>query len=482
MRCPNCGENYDAGNQCPHCHIDAVLFKGTERLSDRLYNKGLSRLHSMDFTQGIQELRRSVSVNKHNIRARNLLGLALFEIGHIGEALKHWIISRSHLKDNNPANYYIDKLTNNTRDFERLNEAVVLYNRALEFVKQKSDDLAIIQLKKSLEYNPRFVDSLNLLTLCYLQQRNRQQANATMERVFAVDTRNPIALRYHSILNPARPRPETRTRTIIKQPAQANAAQDKPPDTGPFKTVTIKERKSSHFHVVGILLFILGAAVMMGVGFILYIPALQKEHNQTMQTERRLREAAETEHQIKIDEYIENEDRLQEQIEGHEKVVADMQAQILQANRAVNVYVANERFRLGTIEDMRAAVGLLEITPLDGLPFDTVSIANNIIETAFPALATHYAAEGISAFGEGDYSFALNQLEDAMRFIAPYNPQFPHVLYHLGTLYYRASGREAEAIAILSQLTALEGYDTFPANPWSGRRTLVQNMLSNLGQ
>ncbi|MCL2500074.1 MAG: hypothetical protein FWE90_07015 [Defluviitaleaceae bacterium] len=482
MRCPNCGKTYDAGNQCPHCQIDAVLFKGTERLSDRLYNKGLSRLHSMDFTNGIQELHRSVSINKHNIRARNLLGLALFEIGHIGEALKHWIISRSHLRENNPANNYIDKLTNNTRDFERLNEAVVLYNRALDFVKQKSDDLAVIQLKKSLEYNPRFVDSLNLLTLCYLQQRNRQQANATMERVFAIDVRNPIALRYHAILNPTRPRPETRTRTIIKQPAQPGATQDKPSDTGPFKTVTIKESKSSHFHFVGILSFIVGAAVMMGVGIFLYIPALQREHTIAMQNANRQVEAATAARQAEIDAYIENETRFREQIKGHDHAVEEMQTQINHANRAVNVYVANERFRAGTIEDMRAAVGLLEITPLDDLPFDTVSIANHINETAFPLLATHYANEGINAFNAGDYGFALNQLEDAMRFIVPYNPQYPHVLYHLGTLYYRATGREAEAISVLSLLVTLEGYAAFPSNPWGSRRTRVQDMLGNLGQ
>jgi tetratricopeptide (TPR) repeat protein len=481
MRCPNCGKTFETGNQCPHCHIDAVLFRGTEHMSDRLYNQGLARLHSMDFTHGIQALRRSLSVNKHNIHARNLLGLALFEIGHIGEALKHWIISQSQLKENNPAHTYMEKIKNNTRNFERLNEAVVLYNRALDFVKQNSDDLAVIQLKKALEYNPRFVDALNLLTLCYLHQRNRQQASATMERVFTIDIRNPVASRYYSILNPARIRPEPRSGRVTSAPSQISKNDNKPNDTGPFKTVTIKEKRHSLFNMAGVVSFILGALLMLIAYHYLYIPGTENIQNRELINERRLRENMETAHQNEIQTRLDNEKILQEKIDAHQSIVKSFEERIDLANRTIDVYIANERFRLGGIDDLRAAVNQLAITSLEGMRFDTVNLANHIRDAAFPRLADHYATSGIDAFNANDNDFALNQLTDAYQFIAVTNPQYPHVLYHLGTLLYRIPGREAEAINILTQLIELDGYATFPTTPWSNRRTLVQTMLSNLG-
>ena len=210
MKCPNCKKEYREGTICPACNVDEVLYTGTVRLSDKLYNKGLSKLNNGDLSQGIELLTRSVSVNKNNVPARNLLGLALFEIGYVGDALKHWVISQSLLKENNPANQYVEEARNNSRALEALNDAVAKYNQALTYIKQKSDDLAIIQLKRAVELNPRFVDALNLLTLCHLIQNDREKAAAAAERVLAVDIQNTVALNYLTILNPNRPKQDTR--------------------------------------------------------------------------------------------------------------------------------------------------------------------------------------------------------------------------------------------------------------------------------
>ena len=479
MHCPNCGKPFHGGNQCPHCQIDVVLFKGTEQLSARLYNKGLERLYALDFTQAIQELTRSISINKHNVQARNLLGLALFEIGHVGEALKHWVISQSLLRDGNPANAYLEKINKNTRSLERLNEAVVLYNRAVEFIRQNSDDLAVIQLKKALEFNPRFVDALNLLTLCYLQQKNRQQAAATMERVFAIDVRNPIAMRYYNIINPARTRAEPRVRLPMKQNGRNGG--DKPGETGPYKTLAIKEKKSTLFHAVGILSFIFGAACMLAIGYFLFIPATQREHDIAMQNLQRQMDINTTNHQSALEARDATESTLRDEIMRLEDEIENAHAQFILRDRAVHVMIANEIYRNGGIENMRDAADALALIPPEGLAFDIVEVMNGIIASAHPQLAAHYTTGGINSFNTGDYDRAMVQLQDARHFIAPDDAQVPNILYHLGTLYYRDPLRRVNAIETLMELTALEGFEDLPANPWNARRNRVEAMLEALG-
>ena len=482
MHCPNCGKTFDRGYKCPYCKIDSKLFLGTERMSNRLYNEGLERLHSMDFTHGIIALTRSVAINKHNIQARNLLGLALFEIGHIGEALKHWVISQSQLRENNPAVEYLEKVHKNTRNFERLNEAVELYNRALEYLQQESDDLAVIQLKKSLEYNPRFLDALNLLTLCYLQQQNRGQATATMERVFSIDARNPRALRNFSILNPGTKRTEVRKRSGLFSASPPPAIEPtKTNDVGPFKTIAIKEKKTSHFHIVGILSFIIGAACMLAFGYFLFIPGIEQGHELALRDVRRELDNATAAHQQEIELHEGNEERLNERIIEAENEVTTWQQQYNQADRIIRVMLANNRYHAGEMSDFREAVNMLDIISLEGLPIDTVTMALDIIDSAKPQLATHYALGGIDSFNAGDYDRAMIQLQDAHRFIDSDNPQYPHMLYFLGTLYYRAPARQEEAIAVLTSLAQLPEYETLPAWPWGTRRAQVTSMLENMG-
>ena len=171
MVCPNCKTKYTQGHLCPNCKMDSVLYAGTLRISDALYNKGLIKAKAADLSGALECLAKSIEFNKNNIQARNLLGLVQHEVGHVGDALKHWVISCSLQRDNNPAKYYIDEAQKSGRSLERLNDAVQMYNQALDDLKQNSDDMAIIKLRKSVEINPKFIDAHNLLCYCYLVQR-----------------------------------------------------------------------------------------------------------------------------------------------------------------------------------------------------------------------------------------------------------------------------------------------------------------------
>ena len=204
MICPNCQKENKPGIFCRYCHVDMVVFSGVEYISNKLYNQGLARLKVGDFYHGTKILEKSILVNRDNIPARNLLGLALFEVGHIGEALKHWNISCIIQPGNNPAKRYLSSLIEHRSELERLNSTAMMFNKALAHIKQKSTDLAIIQLRKTVEANPKFIDAHNLLTFCYLVRGDRENALSIAEKVLAFDNLNPNALNYYRTINPTK--------------------------------------------------------------------------------------------------------------------------------------------------------------------------------------------------------------------------------------------------------------------------------------
>ena len=166
MKCPNCGYIIQQGVVCPNCGVDAFIFKKTRNTSIRLYNKGLEQARVRDLTGAVKSLEQSILFDKNNYIARNLLGLVYHEKGQIADALKQWIVSASIEHKNNPASRYMETLQKDGRKMEKKNDAVQFYNQAIAYLQQGSDDLALIQLKRALDYNSNFVEACNLMTLC----------------------------------------------------------------------------------------------------------------------------------------------------------------------------------------------------------------------------------------------------------------------------------------------------------------------------
>jgi len=457
MQCPNCQKEYNEGNVCPSCNVDAVLFAGTVRLSDKLYNKGLVKLNNGDLSQGIELLTRSVSVNKNNVPARNLLGLALFEIGYVGDALKHWVVSQSLLKENNPATQYVEEARKNSRALEELNDAAIKYNQALTYLRQKSDDLAIIQLKRAVELNPRFVDALNLLTLCHLIQNDREKAAAAAERVLAIDIQNTIALNYLSIINPNRIKPETRK----PQGRIASRRESASKGSASFSRPTsVQEKKPRAFRFDIILALVLGAALSFAVVYVLLFPALHRQN-----------EAQIADHRARLTAALDARD---EDARSHAAEIEEMEQRLIEINADLDIWEYNDylqdriirfhqadfRFRDGHLLD---AVNMIENIDMTGLPPDLIERREAIEASAFPTLSAQFVSEGISAFNANDFYKALVDIETALRFMTPESPRTAAFLWALGSLYAQDEDRHEEAREILYELR-----DSFPFHsPWA---------------
>ena len=157
MFCYNCGCHLSEHDFCTSCGADVSLYKKIMCMSNRFYNDGLEKAGVRDLTGAINSLRQSLKFNKNNIEARNLLGLVYFETGEVVAALSEWVISKNMRPEKNIADDYINMLQSNATRLDAINQTIKKYNQALVYCNQDSKDLAIIQLKKVLSLNPKFI-------------------------------------------------------------------------------------------------------------------------------------------------------------------------------------------------------------------------------------------------------------------------------------------------------------------------------------
>ena len=110
MECYVCGAALSRSEFCDSCGADVRLYKKILKSSDVYYNQGLARAQERDLTGAAECLRQSVKLNKHNTKARNLLGLVYFEMGEAVAAISQWVISENLQPEKNLAETYLNAI------------------------------------------------------------------------------------------------------------------------------------------------------------------------------------------------------------------------------------------------------------------------------------------------------------------------------------------------------------------------------------
>ncbi len=164
--------------------------------ANRLYNEGLDRASVRDLSGAIRVLRDALKCNKNHVDARNLLGLVYYETGEAVAAFAEWVISKNIRPEKNVAEEYINMIQSDKGRLETINTTLKKFNSALAQCNQGSPDLAVIQLKKVLSLNPRFVKAHRLLALLYMQTAEWDKAKKELERCRRIDVGDVDALRY----------------------------------------------------------------------------------------------------------------------------------------------------------------------------------------------------------------------------------------------------------------------------------------------
>ncbi len=181
---------------CAKCGYDIEVNQRTRKYSCYYYNQGLAKAQVRDLSGAIDMLNRALKVSKKNVDARNLLGLVYYEMGEVAQAIREWIISKSILEENNPANRYLQSLQENPTKVENFNAAIRKYNAAVELAKQGGDDLALIQLKKAVQLNPKLVCAWQLLALLYMRIGDNDRARRCLKRTLSIDIANTTSIGY----------------------------------------------------------------------------------------------------------------------------------------------------------------------------------------------------------------------------------------------------------------------------------------------
>ncbi len=464
MKCPVCGYIFKSGNICPDCGTDIILYNKTRTISDKLYNAGLKCANERDLTGAIENLKKSIMVNKFNTKARNLLGLVYYEKGLVADALKEWVMSSNLNKNDKTASEYMEKLQKNARDLEKMNDALRLYNLAIQYMGQHSEDLALIQLKKAISYNSKLVDAYNLAALCNMASGNNSAAEPFVKRVLYLDKKNPTALRYMQEITP-----------VSKVSAGNNAADVK---VGEEDSVSRRKRrlayKDSGRSIIGkqeIISFAGGVVCAAAVLLALAFPTMLESKNKTINDLKTTLENYESynggDGSASYDDVLNENAQLKEEVEKYKESVA-LQTKIGNVSKAYAL-LANGEYKEAAL--------LVKDVDISDMSDEDIAMYDTVREQTFAKAAEDLYSEGKMYYLAGNYDDAEKSLNDCLDLITD-EDYAGDVIYYLGKIA-EAKGETATAISYYQKVVNDYPKSSQAANAQNSIDTLSASVASS---
>ncbi len=404
MRCYKCNSVLSDEDYCLKCGADVSVYKIVVKASNSYYNQGLEKARVRDLTGAVTALKTSLSLNKKNIKARNLLGLVYYEMGELAMALSEWVISLNLKQDRNVAEVYIRKVKSNPNKLELINQAARRYNIALAKAKEGGDDVALIQLKKVVATYPKFIRANLLLALIYMKRNEDERALKVLHRVLKIDRNNTLALKYIDEINGA----------SQTQPADGNEEYYRNSKRKPLSGNDVilprnsyKEPSSGVFTVVYILLgVVIGAALI----WFLIVPAkLQSSQHENNDTIKKYSEQL-SGYSVEITTLEKQNEELTSQLDAANKELeqykGDSGETALYAKlvEAVSEYLAND------VDKAALALADIDVTQL---PTQTAKDLYTTLEDKCNGGARTFYMAGLNAYNQKNYVDAAKYLEKA---------------------------------------------------------------------
>ncbi|MBE5852941.1 MAG: tetratricopeptide repeat protein [Lachnospiraceae bacterium] len=437
MRCYNCGCRLSEHDFCTGCGADVSIYKKIMKLSNRFYNEGLEKAAVRDLSGAINSLRQSLKFNKNNVEARNLLGLVYFEMGEVVAALSEWVISKNLRPKKNIADDYIEMVQSNPTRLETINSTIKKYNQALVYCNQDAKDLAIIQLKKVLSLNPKFVRAHQLLALLYIDAEDWPRAERELKRCEQIDIGNTTTKRYlKEVEIMLHPEEAEGVKSIKKKKKKDNEEvfRYQSGNETIIQPLDVKEPKG--VSLSALVYILIGLAIGVAMALSLVLPA--RIQNAKADVNIQLKTVSEqlTVKSATIEELeqkklsLEKENmELKDKLESY--VGTDGTLQIMDdILSAANTYLTNP-------EDVESVAMYLEKiqseTVLESTSETFQSVYNTLLTAIGPGVAAKYYDDGLDAYQKEMYEDAISNLEKARI----YDGQNIDVLYNLANAYYK---------------------------------------------
>lgn len=437
MVCYNCGCRLSEHNFCTGCGADVTMYKKIMHISNRYYNDGLEKAQVRDLTGAINSLRQSLKFNKYHIEARNLLGLVYFEMGEVVAALSEWVISKNLRPKKNIADDYISMIQTNQARLDAINQTIKKYNQALLYCKQGSLDLAVIQLKKVLSLNPKFVRAHQLLALLHINNEDWEKARKELKKCSQIDTNNTITMRYVKEVEHMLVPEEGVKLPAKKKNVTGDVIKYQSGNETIIQPVNNKESKS----VSSLINIVIGIVVGVAVAWFLILPARIQSEKMTIDNELRTvseqldaKTATINELEQQMQELTANNAQLKAQLDGYEGTDGALQAteKLLDAT---NEYLASEG-------DVMAVANSLDAIDMEGLKEVASPAFTSLYETLMalvgPELARTCYEEGYGAYKQEQYAKAIPNLEKAYQ----YDKTNGDALYYLANCYRQTNNTD----------------------------------------
>ncbi len=448
MFCYNCGCSLSEYDFCTACGADVALYKKLIGASNAYYNDGLEKAGVRDLTGSINSLRQSLKFNKYNIEARNLLGLVYFEMGEVVSALSEWVISKNLKPEKNFANDYIDKVQSNAARLESINQTIKKYNQALVYCNQDSKDLAMIQLKKVLSLNPRFVRAHQLLALLHMEMEDWERAERELRKCVDIDRNNTQTLRYLQEVEWMLAPDESVRQTARRKKDESVRYQSE--NELIIQPLNVKEPKSGGVSTlvnIGI-----GLAIGLAAACFLVVPAVRTEVNNEAQktiTEISNVSDAKTVRMQELEKEIQDLTReregLSQELQGYVGEEGTLQViDSLLSAAAIYLETQDEAATAASLEAIQQAVNLEEVS--EGFR----GLYQALLAAIGPNLSVSYFTEGNESFRTEDFTAAIESFSKAVY----YDATNAEAWYYLARSYQRNEDYE-NAIASYDKVIEL---------------------------
>ena len=481
MNCPRCNVKVAfAKNRCDNCGQDLTNHRRVISMSNQYYNTALEQAKVRDLSGAIRSLRQSLEFNKLNTNARNLLGLIYYEEGEVVSALSEWVISTNFQPQYNDAEGYIRAVQENPNKLDMYNQTIKKYNTALYSAKHGDEDMAIIQLKKVVGLNPKFIRANQLLALLYLmtgRRDNKVRAKKLLLNIQKIDVTNTTTIRYLNELKDVHIKGEEAPKKVAAEPLKQESVKKVLPtvEQDAYKTITpYKEEKPSVLPFINVVVGVVIGMALMGFLIMPHINAgkAQKENeNFKKYSETKVANdsdvsslKAQLEELKKEKAALEKENK---ELQGGDENGESMKDSYEDLLAAIQAFEEGDKVLAAeSLAKVNEAVITSETAKaiFDKIKGETyVEMSNSIFEQGRDA----YNGEG-EYLGNRDYAKAVELLEKALT----YNRDNTDAMYFLGRCYQQQSEMEK----------AQEYYNQIINNyPDSPRVTEAQTRLRELG-
>ncbi len=395
MKCYYCGASLDYTDVCPECDANVHIWKKVSRLSNHFYNEGLAKAQVRDLSGAIESLQMSLRCNKFHLEARNLLGLIYYEMGETVNALSEWVISKSLTPDENPAADYISAVQKSKSELEKTNQTIKKFNQSLTYCRDGNYDLAVIQLKKVVDLNPRMVKAHQLLALLYMREERYDLAMRALRHAEKIDAKNTSTMHYvreckeHLKANGKLKHSKEEEETVTYQSGN---------------DIIIRPAKfTDHSAVRTVVSLLMGAAIGIAVGWFLIVPEVRQQANadasaQVVEANQTISAKEQT-----ISSLEDEIDSLNEQLSTSESATDTAEEQVTNYTQLMSAYASYAE------EDFTTASELLTDVDTELLDENGKTLYDTMLSAMEEVTKAAAWKEGLNLYQAQDYDAAIEK-------------------------------------------------------------------------